>query len=114
MIKKRILLIFVIVVLSCLIVIFSKQIFKLRRAGGIVEQKEEELAVLRGRKNSLKEQLKQVESPEYIEEVAREKLGMGKEGEKIVILPRVGSNELIPNQPEKKENWQKWWQLFFY
>ena len=53
---------------------------------------------------------------EFIEEQARNKLNLAKEGETIVILP-PNVEELVgwreENGPEELPNWQKWRNLFF-
>lgn len=82
----------------------------------IVGEQREVLERLRRENEELRKKLTQVQSPEYVEEVARDKLGFVKEGEKIVILPRAQKTELN----DQKENpqvgipkWKKWWRLFW-
>ncbi len=41
---------------------------------------------LREQKKMLEEKMKKMESPEYLEKIAREKYGMGKEDEKIYFV----------------------------
>ena len=70
----------------------------------ITEIKSEELAAF----------LKKLASEEYTEKVARNTLGLVKEGESIVILPGAGSRSGgPPSETERTVNWQKWWGLFF-
>jgi cell division protein FtsB len=67
----------------------------------------------------LKNQLKIDQTPDFVEKVAREKLGMGKEGETVIFMP----NSSIANTPvtnsanalteTEKSNWKKWWGVFF-
>lgn len=61
----------------------------------------------------LNEHLLYVKSDEFIEEQARNKLGMVKEGEYMIMEPQ--STESAEFQTEKREepNWKKWWRLFF-
>jgi len=54
----------------------------------------EEIAAAEAENEELREQLKNTDSPEYIEEVAREKLGLVKPGEML----------LIPVEEESEEN----------
>lgn len=62
----------------------------------------------------LKQQLKVVENPEFVEEEARNKLLLSKSGEKIILIPT-----LTPTQPKvvsatpKDAPWVQWWKLFF-
>ena len=61
----------------------------------------------------LKQQLYFVNTPSYIENQAREKLGMVKQGEHIVLAPLPIQNSTIIKKTNKTPNWQKWWKLFF-
>ena len=68
----------------------------------------------RKKKNEeLKKILKSVQSPEFIEKQAREKLNMGKRGEVVVVLPKT-ENQRPKIENEELPNWQKWYKLFFY
>jgi len=116
MILKRIILVLTVFLLLCLIVNFSKQTLRLWQAGRIVEVKKNELEVFEKINLDLKKELEEVKSLRYVEEVAREKLGMAKEGEKVVILPinTNSTNNPISTNEEIKPNWRKWWGLFIY
>lgn len=85
---------------------------RLWRAGGRVEEAAGKVEELRRNKEELKKRLEYVRSGEFIEKEAREKLGMAKADEVVVILPK-----LEERQGEKKEeeapNWKKWQRLFF-
>jgi cell division protein DivIC len=60
----------------------------------------------------LKQQLKNVQTEAFIEQEARNKLGLVKEGEYIVLLPPP-EEEQQKAKIKDKPNWQKWWDLFF-
>jgi len=66
-------------------------------------------------KNDLSESLK----AGYIEQEARNKLGLAKPGETVVIMPEAtlsGKEAESPKQPQSapfEPNWKKWWRLFF-
>jgi len=65
-----------------------------------------------------KEQLEYVKSAEFLEKEAREKLGLAREGEVVVILPENVEELISANQPQISENqeepnWKKWLKLFF-
>ena len=61
----------------------------------------------------LTKRLVEVSSDSFVEREARDKLGMGKEGEVIVILPKMTNDKLqITNQSENKPNWKRWWDLY--
>ena len=65
------------------------------------------------KKEFLKEQLYFINTPQFIENQAREKLGMVKPGEHIVLAPPP----IAPTQKvvivDNSPNWQKWLRLFF-
>jgi len=62
----------------------------------------------------LRKRLAEVSSDAFVEREARDKLGMGKEGETILILPDQNLNpkSQVPNPNENKPNWRKWWELY--
>ena len=65
----------------------------------------------------LQSELEYAQSPEFIEQEARNRLGLGREGETVVLMP----NDKLQMTNEKTEdktavnlpNWKKWWRLFF-
>lgn len=60
----------------------------------------------------LSERLKLVKTSDFIEHEARTKLGLVRSGEEIVIAapPPQKSSKI---DSEEKENWEKWFNLFF-
>lgn len=48
----------------------------------------------------------------FVEEEARQKLGLVRPGEQIVVDQRIGS-EKPKSESRVLPNWQKWWNLFF-
>jgi hypothetical protein len=77
---------------------------------------EEKVYQLEKEQQKLLEKRQYYQSEEFIEEEARNKLGLSRPGETIVILPPnvgeiLGQKEGIPEK--EIPNWQKWWKLFF-
>lgn len=111
--NSRLIMFLISVVGLIFIVNISRSIVTLWQRGAIVTEREEVRDKLAERKAELEKQALEVESPEYIEEVAREKLNLQKEGEVVVVLPKdlqvLASEDAVPEVP----NWQKWWNLFF-
>jgi cell division protein FtsB len=68
---------------------------------------------LEAEKQALAKKAGEVESPVYIERVAREKLNLQKEGEIVVVLPKDLSTAVAEEAQPQLPNWQKWWKLFF-
>lgn len=67
---------------------------------------------------ALAQQILEVQSQEYIEKQLRDKLGMAKPGEIVVVLPDTATleklaphvEEPVPSLPDP--NWKKWLKLF--
>lgn len=55
-----------------------------------------------------------INNNQYIEEQAREKLGLAKNGEYIVLVPSPTQNSSRERKINNESNWQKWWNLFVY
>ncbi len=61
----------------------------------------------------LKERLFYVKTNQFVEQEAREKLGLSKPGEFIVIAPTSTPLDREKIEIDTKPNWRKWWELFF-
>lgn len=108
----------IITIVSLLLVVsLSRSIMSLWEKYDIVWERQQELDREKERNVQLKTELEQVQRPEFIEREAREKLGMVKEGETVVLLPKSqisNSNDQTREENEEKiPNWKKWWRLFF-
>ena len=85
----------------------------------LIAKNEVRLEKIKEENAKLTEQLKVIQSEEYSEKQYRDKLGLAKEGEIIVVLPEADVvRKLSPSIPEEQEirprpNWQKWFDLFF-
>jgi cell division protein FtsB len=79
-------------------------------ADQILSEKEAENAILKAR-------LGEVQSDEFVEREARNKLGMVREGEVLVVIPPQSGGEQNPPLSEATEgqgpNWKRWWKLYF-
>ena len=77
----------------------------------------EELYQLDIKNKELKKALLEAKSISFIEKVARDKLGLVKEGETVVIIPSevlervLGESKRI--EDIKLPNWLGWWKVFF-
>jgi len=103
-----------------LIVSLIRGIRRLLRASGEIKLAEEKVQELEKENQQLVEKKKYYQSPEFIEEQARDKLNMAKPGETIVILPPNLEEILGKTKKETpaqsaswRTNWQRWWKLFF-
>jgi len=112
MFKNRFFVVITIIILVYLIISSIKSVLELRKTGQMVGEYEQELEAVKKQNQELKERLNEVKKPEFIEREAREKLGLGKPGESIVIMPKI---TIMPEKKKEKPlaNWEKWWRLFF-
>ena len=97
-------------VLLVIMVRLGGNVWRLWKAGERIKQAEAEVDKETQENKQLKARLAQVQSPEFIEKEAREKLGLGKPGEEIVVLPEVSAMPVVPVIEEP--NWRKWWKLY--
>lgn len=102
------------VLLSSLI----KSIRRVNEGQKLINKSEAKFFKIRQENEKLAEQLKIIQSDEYVEKQLRNKLGLVKEGEIVVVLPEAEVvKKLSPIIPEEEEakpkpNWQKWLELF--
>lgn len=79
----------------------------------IIGIKSEQLATLERENEALHKKLEEVNSVSYTEKIARDKLGLVKDGETIVIMDTDDRGEISSKIEENLPNWRKWWKLFF-
>lgn len=87
----------------------SLNVWRLWKAGERVKVAETELITEKKIHEQLQQKLAEVESREFIEKEAREKLGLG--------TPIPTNNPPVSSQPQEtiikdEPNWQKWWKLY--
>ncbi len=79
----------------------------------IVRERERDLARLKEENRSLKLALEESKQESYVERIARDKLGLVKDGEIVVIMPEnrraMGDGRTVDTGP----NWRKWLNLFY-
>lgn len=86
----------------------------LSERGSILQEAELDLQKAKTRNETLKRELARVESPDYIEKEARDKLNLAKEGEVVVLLPSISPPvQPTPTIIEDIPNWEKWRRVFF-
>lgn len=81
----------------------------------LLTERERDLEKVKNEQNSLKKKASIVNTPEFIEKEAREKLGMGRDGETIVLLPPSG-RETVNNDDDSSSKlpvWSQWLKLIF-
>ena len=87
------------------------------RTGDRLSQVVEELQTLEIKNKELKNQLLEAKSAQFIEAIARDKLGLAKEGETIVVIPEERINQILGLSKKIEEiklpNWLGWIKVFF-
>ena len=106
------------IILIVLVVAYNLlgQITDALRSGERLSSQAEAVFKLEVKNRELKKKLSQINSPQFIEQQARDKLGLGKPGETIVIIPE-DKLKLIMGASESAEvrlpNWLGWLKVFF-
>lgn len=85
-----------------------------------LEKLRAEVAQSQSQKTDLEKEVEQKRSPEFLEREARDKLGLIRQGERVVIIPenfgldRSGQAVEGSTPPkDKTPNWKKWRRLIF-
>ncbi len=84
-----------------------------------LSQESEKIAKLEKEVQIVEQQVKSVKKEEFVEKEARDKLGLAKEGEIVIVLPEdTVLAQLAPKIPQADEflpepNWKKWANLFY-
>lgn len=111
----------IIVVGILVILIFSfniiSQILSTLRSGDRLQQASDELYKLEVKNKELKKKLIQVKSPDFIETQARDKLGLARSGETVVVIPDGKLKQVLSASIKQEEiklpNWMGWLKVFW-
>lgn len=100
-----------------LIASFSHSLYELWNKQEAVTRQQQKVNQAQETNNKLKNELRYVQSDEFVEEQAREKLGMAKEGETVVIIQdkalQEATKSAIPT-PTPLPNAMQWLSLFMH
>jgi len=99
-----------------LIIGLSQSVYSLWRKKDVIRERQEVLEQAAAENRRLKGEFERVQSTGYIEKEAREKLGLSKEGETIVLMDQSQNINLNPQDREGERQlpyWKQWWTLFF-
>lgn len=112
---KRIFFISVLVVSLLIINNLVRAIYSLWQKQDLITKAQ--IAVEKEKKENsmLKKQLEEVNKPGFVEEQARDKLFMGKQGEQVILLSKdaLQAAKEKKDTPKQQPYWQQWWELFF-
>jgi len=96
----------------------SRSVVGLSRGGGRVAGLVAEIAALEKEKEELQRERAFRQTEEFVEQEARDKLRMVKEGERILVLPEGNARDREEDRKQKTENrkepnWEKWFDYWF-
>ena len=95
-----------------------RNILKVNEVKNRIQREREKVQKLEEEGRILEEELKKMQANEYLESQLRDKLGLAKKGESVVILPDSETlKKLVPEIPDEKDYlpdppYVKWLKLF--
>ena len=112
---KRIIFFTIIVVATFSIIHSISSIYSLWQKRNLISESQQELKQSQEKNQKLKQQLKTVSNPLYVEEEARDKLFMVKPGEQTVYIDKslLSQKQSVLAVKASDPNWVQWWELFF-
>lgn len=106
-----------------ILILLSTSLFKsyqkTLKTKALVEREKKRIEELKSQNAKLEGELERVKSEEFIEKQLRDKLGLAKAGEIVLVLPDAETlKKLAPKVGEEEEalpdpTWKKWMNLFF-
>lgn len=97
----------------------ARNAFKLYEVKGQIKKTKERTLALKKENEELQKRLSETQSSVYIERELRDKLGLAKIGETVVVLPDTEIlKRLAPKSSDEEDflpdpTWKKWLKLFF-
>ena len=113
---KKIILIAIILLVLVIAYNLLAQITKALRSQDRLSAQAEAVLSLEAKNRELKRKLTDIQSPEFIEQQARDKLGLGKSGETVVIIPEEKLKTVLgasKSAEPRLPNWLGWLRVFF-
>jgi cell division protein FtsB len=92
-----------------------RSIYGLWQKQSLAGQVQSELAQVEKENSRLKHQLSSVNTSQFVEEEARDKLFLVKPGEKVMVIPSlpVEASQRAMQVVDRRPNWERWWRVFF-
>lgn len=114
---KRIGLILAVIIAVFIVYNLLSQILDALKSSERLSTEADSLFKLEAKNKELKLKLSQIKSPEFIEKEARNKLGLAKPGETVIIIPDEKIKEILQASGSAKQarlfNPLGWWRVFF-
>ncbi len=112
--KRNLILVLVLCLGVFLVAGSTRRILTFKSTAGKISEAQANLDKVKKENEDLKRELEYKKSSQFAEEEIRNKLGLVKQGENLVVLPKdqADSQQEVTNNTTKP-NWQKWKELFF-
>src|SRR5437764_534929 len=108
---------FVFIIISLVIINnLVHSIYNLWQKQQLVVSARRELEKEKDQNKRYRDTLTSVNTTQFVEQEARNKLFLAKPGEKIIVMPSEAleaSQSGVTATPDVRANWEKWWSLFF-
>ncbi len=107
--------VFIVIVIVLLVIINNllHSIYDIWSKQDLLIQAQKELSNEETKNQKLKAGLSYAQTPQFVEQEARNKLFLIKPGEQDVLVPSVSGNQVQKQDKAEIPNWQKWLNLFF-
>lgn len=108
----------ILTVVVLLFISLVRNIAKSIQVGNRIKAENAKLEELKNEKSQLEKKLAETQSAEYIEKQLRNKLGLAKEGEIVLVLPdeetlkKMAPEDMEPEEVLPDPTWKKWLKLF--
>ena len=107
-----------IIIITCIVISIGlvRSIVSLWQKKDMVEDRRNVLKYVENENEELKRKLQDATSSAYVEELARNKLGLVREGETVVLMDKRALELMQKTQDQQEEqlpNWKRWMRLFF-
>lgn len=113
MLIKRPIVRLIIVVVSLVVCLSAGgTVLGLLKRKDLVIKRQRELDRITKENESLQSRLEETREDAYVERIARDKLGLVKEGETIVIVSQQDAGGGEQDVASDLANWRQWWEVF--
>jgi cell division protein FtsB len=97
-----------------LLYIVGKTLYQSYQVHKEVEDLKVSITELQQSNKDLGEKILYYQSPSYQEKIARERMGLQKPGEKVIVILPESKNQVAEKDPDQGlPNYEKWWKFFF-
>ncbi len=91
-----------------------RAVYTISQKRGIVAERKTVLEAERVKNQELTARLQEATSAGFVERVARDKLGLVRSGETVIIMDRTQNPRTNDQKkPQDLPSWKQWWKLFF-